>query len=233
MAILDKLKRIYGSLCVYCNTYEADSIDHIIPKSKRGSNTIQNLLPACCDCNSKKSSINITSWSKNCLEFRKNLNNIIKTRETHSEYFSQAAKDTIEAIKRNDVLKKINKQDLKKHRKKVRRKTFAASIDFTEVIDLNELFVVNSAEFRNEDIQPKPIKLKRSLTYYVSKIKNYETILNSFLSKETLTKSQRKNVNLIKSKMASYKVLLKNNGYQDYNNVDIGNSEAITNTNVN
>ena len=51
---LNKLKLIYGSSCVYCNSNEANTVDHIIPVKRRGSNELENLLPVCKRCNAKK-----------------------------------------------------------------------------------------------------------------------------------------------------------------------------------
>jgi hypothetical protein len=39
--------------CVYCGK-PADSVDHIMPRSRGGSDTIDNLAPACMDCNRRK-----------------------------------------------------------------------------------------------------------------------------------------------------------------------------------
>lgn len=44
----------YGKLCVYCLERVADTIDHVIPLSKGGDSSIENLRPACSDCNEKK-----------------------------------------------------------------------------------------------------------------------------------------------------------------------------------
>lgn len=41
--------------CVYCGGI-ADTIDHIVPKYKHGSNTWENLAPACANCNNSKGS---------------------------------------------------------------------------------------------------------------------------------------------------------------------------------
>lgn len=42
------------SKCAYCNQKEAKTIDHIIPLSRGGTNDIENMIPVCVSCNSKK-----------------------------------------------------------------------------------------------------------------------------------------------------------------------------------
>lgn len=44
----------FNGLCAYCKTAKATSIDHVVPLTKGGSNFIENLLPACIPCNSRK-----------------------------------------------------------------------------------------------------------------------------------------------------------------------------------
>ena len=48
-----KLKHLKGAPCVACGT-PSDTIDHIIPLSKGGTNDIDNLQPMCRSCNAKK-----------------------------------------------------------------------------------------------------------------------------------------------------------------------------------
>jgi 5-methylcytosine-specific restriction endonuclease McrA len=43
-----------GYECCYCTKRRADSVDHIIPKSRGGENTWQNLVASCKPCNVKK-----------------------------------------------------------------------------------------------------------------------------------------------------------------------------------
>ena len=50
--------RIYkrdGYRCVYCGNTKQLTIDHVIPKSKGGKNTWENLVTCCIKCNLKKS----------------------------------------------------------------------------------------------------------------------------------------------------------------------------------
>jgi 5-methylcytosine-specific restriction endonuclease McrA len=50
----DNLFEKHNKICYYCKVNKATSIDHIIPISRGGSNDINNLVPACISCNSKK-----------------------------------------------------------------------------------------------------------------------------------------------------------------------------------
>ena len=49
--------------CSYCGE-KAEEIDHIIPKSKGGSNSTYNLTPACRSCNEKKSNLSLKEFGK-------------------------------------------------------------------------------------------------------------------------------------------------------------------------
>lgn len=44
-----------GSGCAYCTKREADTIDHVHPKSRGGKHTWENTVGACSKCNSRKS----------------------------------------------------------------------------------------------------------------------------------------------------------------------------------
>lgn len=56
----DQLKAYWlkrGKSCAYCKTpltEENITVDHIIPKSKNGSEDTENLAPCCLSCNRKK-----------------------------------------------------------------------------------------------------------------------------------------------------------------------------------
>lgn len=41
-------------LCPYCNKNKTDTIDHVVPLSKGGTNNKDNLIAVCRSCNSKK-----------------------------------------------------------------------------------------------------------------------------------------------------------------------------------
>lgn len=47
--------------CVYCKA-DATSLDHIIPRFKSGSNSRNNLVPACRTCNTNKASAKMEDW---------------------------------------------------------------------------------------------------------------------------------------------------------------------------
>jgi len=51
--------RVYqrdGYACVYCGVVKKLTIDHVIPKSRGGDNTWENMVTCCFDCNSRKGS---------------------------------------------------------------------------------------------------------------------------------------------------------------------------------
>ena len=62
MKKVSKLKRLtvwrrHDAHCYYCHTLMSlweMSIDHLIPKSKGGTNHVSNLVPCCKPCNGKK-----------------------------------------------------------------------------------------------------------------------------------------------------------------------------------
>jgi len=45
---------MYGGRCAYCRKKRKLTVDHIIPVIQGGATTMQNVLPACQSCNSKK-----------------------------------------------------------------------------------------------------------------------------------------------------------------------------------
>lgn len=53
-ATLSELVLIHGPLCHLCKEATADTVDHVIPLSRGGSNYLENLKPACKSCNSRK-----------------------------------------------------------------------------------------------------------------------------------------------------------------------------------
>ena len=61
--ILRKLKRMYGSKCYYCGrklTSRQCTIDHVVPRSKGGEDSLSNYVLACGPCNWEKADTLIT-----------------------------------------------------------------------------------------------------------------------------------------------------------------------------
>ncbi len=49
--------------CVYCGD-RAQTLDHIVPRSRGGSDDPQNLVPACQRCNGAKSALSLEEWAE-------------------------------------------------------------------------------------------------------------------------------------------------------------------------
>lgn len=61
----DKLRRIAmhrRSVCSYCGSAPADTLDHVVPLIRGGTNYEGNLAPACRRCNSSKSGKTVMEW---------------------------------------------------------------------------------------------------------------------------------------------------------------------------
>jgi DNA-directed RNA polymerase subunit RPC12/RpoP len=68
----EKIKEKYDFRCPSCNNLEPDiklTVDHIIPISKGGMNTIKNIQPLCRSCNSKKKD-KIVKFSLSPMEYK-------------------------------------------------------------------------------------------------------------------------------------------------------------------
>jgi 5-methylcytosine-specific restriction endonuclease McrA len=52
----------YGGLCAYCKKNKAASLDHVIPLSRGGEHCIENVVPACLDCNCSKHARTPEEW---------------------------------------------------------------------------------------------------------------------------------------------------------------------------
>ena len=55
--------------CRYCKS-DASCWDHIIPKYLGGSNSVENLIPSCTQCNSSKGKKSLAQWRKDIKKFR-------------------------------------------------------------------------------------------------------------------------------------------------------------------
>ena len=52
----------YKARCYYCGSPDNMTIDHVHPLSRGGSNNIENLVPACRSCNSRKQNKTVEEW---------------------------------------------------------------------------------------------------------------------------------------------------------------------------
>ena len=50
----DEKLREYNHRCAYCGVQGNMTMDHVVPLSKGGEHTIDNIVPACAPCNSSK-----------------------------------------------------------------------------------------------------------------------------------------------------------------------------------
>jgi 5-methylcytosine-specific restriction endonuclease McrA len=50
----NEVREVYGKLCFYCKSQEADTVDHYVPLAHGGDSDITNLRPSCQECNIKK-----------------------------------------------------------------------------------------------------------------------------------------------------------------------------------
>lgn len=52
--------------CVYCgcDNFKTLTLDHVIPQSKGGQNTFENVVTACRKCNGEKSDLSLEEWGK-------------------------------------------------------------------------------------------------------------------------------------------------------------------------
>lgn len=52
----------YGTVCHLCGGEDADSADHVIPRSKGGGHGLANLRPAHASCNRARGDMDLTEW---------------------------------------------------------------------------------------------------------------------------------------------------------------------------
>lgn len=62
LADIKKIKEAWDNKCAYCREKPAETIDHVEPLTKGGTNDPRNLVAACFSCNSKKGNKNIWAW---------------------------------------------------------------------------------------------------------------------------------------------------------------------------
>jgi 5-methylcytosine-specific restriction endonuclease McrA len=58
------VKKICNFQCVYCGSYKNLTIDHVIPQSRGGQHTFENLVCACANCNYEKGDRTPQQWGK-------------------------------------------------------------------------------------------------------------------------------------------------------------------------
>ena len=61
-AQLAEWKELYGQRCCYCESTENLTLEHIVPISKGGFHTLENILWACRSCNSSKKDETFIIW---------------------------------------------------------------------------------------------------------------------------------------------------------------------------
>lgn len=59
-----ELKNEYGQRCAYCGRMTELTRDHIVPLKAGGTNSIDNIVPACKPCNSSKRDTSLLFWLK-------------------------------------------------------------------------------------------------------------------------------------------------------------------------
>lgn len=55
----------HGTACAYCGDPDGTTIDHVIPRSKGGTDDLENLRPACRTCNTSKGTKDVDEWLAN------------------------------------------------------------------------------------------------------------------------------------------------------------------------
>lgn len=58
----DHIFNAWRGCCAYCGKANAQTLDHIKPRSRGGCTNTPNLAPACADCNRRKGSEEVFSW---------------------------------------------------------------------------------------------------------------------------------------------------------------------------
>jgi len=74
----DDCLKYFDYKCAYCGKSKKLSIDHIIPLTKNGINSLSNIVPSCKSCNSSKSNHNYENWYKSKEFYAEEKNIIIK-----------------------------------------------------------------------------------------------------------------------------------------------------------
>lgn len=63
IALWRQLTKWFGDWCPYCGESNKKlTVDHVVPISKGGTNSIENLIPCCGSCNSSKGNKSMEDW---------------------------------------------------------------------------------------------------------------------------------------------------------------------------
>lgn len=54
----------YGTVCHLCGRPGATTADHLVPRSRGGDDSLENLRPAHARCNSSRGNMSVESWRK-------------------------------------------------------------------------------------------------------------------------------------------------------------------------
>jgi len=57
-----EISRLYASACIYCQSRQNITLDHVVPIARGGRHSIGNLVSACKSCNSSKRDRTIMEW---------------------------------------------------------------------------------------------------------------------------------------------------------------------------
>lgn len=69
----------FNGVCAYCGSPHNLTMDHVIPISKGGKTTVDNVIPACSSCNSSKQAKDVVEWYTKQVFYNKDrLESIIK-----------------------------------------------------------------------------------------------------------------------------------------------------------
>ena len=79
---LEVFKKNNGN-CWYCGCCNANTVDHVVPKSNSGSDDIENLVPACKKCNSQKNKKTLEQFRFYCSWSKTNYSKVISSMDAH------------------------------------------------------------------------------------------------------------------------------------------------------
>tara|TARA_B100000035_G_C21011560_1_gene559860 strand:+ start:63 stop:515 length:453 start_codon:yes stop_codon:yes gene_type:complete len=84
------IKYSWGGMCCYCRENKATSLDHVVPRSRGGSNLRSNLLPACRSCQeSKGNRIDWYDWFKEQPFFNQDVADLILEHTQNKRFLEQ------------------------------------------------------------------------------------------------------------------------------------------------